>query len=112
MINTKTEDAAPEFDMKEFFEQARPALPRQLDDEDIRYFIGEREQCLSQAGDQVEELDSTFISMESVRKNSNLEDSLFDGLNDQSTNEIFSSEIDRVILPDQIMTCSQVADTK
>ena len=98
--------------MKEFFEQARPALPRQLDDEDIRYFIGEREQCLSQVGDQVEELDSTFISMESVRKNSNLEDSLFDGLNDQSTNEIFSSEIDRVLLPDQIMTCSQVADTK
>jgi len=94
------------------FEQARPALPRQLDDEDIRYFIGEREQCLSQAGDQNEELDSTFISMESVRKNSNLEDSLFDGLNDQSTNEIFSSEIDRVLLPDQIMTCSQIADTK
>ena len=46
MINTNTEDTKPEFDMEEMFEQARPTLPRQLDDEDIRIFIGEREQCL------------------------------------------------------------------
>jgi len=54
----------------------------------------------------VEELDSTFISMESIRKNSELEDSLFDGFGDISTNEIFSSEIDRVLPPDREITCT------
>jgi hypothetical protein len=28
LIEINTEDAAPEFDMKELFEEARPALPR------------------------------------------------------------------------------------
>jgi len=98
--------------MIEMFDLARPALSRQLDDEDIRIFIGEREQCMSQSGNQVEELDSTFISIESMRKNSELEDSLFDGFGDLSTNEIITSEIDRVLLPDREITCTQMIDKK